>query len=724
MTKTNPLEYKYLRRKLDIAELNFKTTDQIKSLKTFFGQKRALDALNFGIDIKSKGYNIYAMGPSGYGKHSLVSSILTEHANKAPIPDDWCYIYNFDTPEKPIALHLPAGLGSVFKQDMNSFIDDITANVITVFESNEYRLGMKKISHYFNKQRKIMLKHINGKPDKTTQLYKKQHEREKKFQLMLVKDKITPLLNKIKKKYNKFRAIVNYLNAVKIDILKNVNDFIKQNEKTNLLTFSLEIPAITKYKVNLLVDNSHLKGAPVIFENDPSYSTLICKIEHINQQGSITTNFSLIKAGSLHHANGGYLLIEARKLKKNPEAWEALKNALFAQKIAIKSIEHDSDSAKPISLEPMSIPLDIKIILLGNRNTYYSLCLRDPDFTELFKVPADFDEQIQRNKKNINLYARLIATIVKKKSLRPFHVSAVAFIIDYSSRLAEDIEKLSTHIRIIEDLILESDYWASRNNKKMVKDIDVKNAIQAQIHRMDRTRELYYEDIYRDFIIINTKDKLIGQVNCLSVRKVGDFAYGHPTRVSARIRLGKGKIIDIQREIKMAGPIHSKSSLIISNFLASRFNQDQLFSLSASISFEQVYVWTDGDSASVGELCALLSALSDVPIFQYLSVTGSIDQYGEVQAIGGVNEKIEGFFDVCKTRGLDGKQGVLIPAINIKNLMLREDVVQAAKEKKFFIYPITTIDEAISLLTGWKAASLYHKIEARLRKYTKHRLKK
>lgn len=734
--KLPPLHYKFLRKTLNASQLKFETTNSIKTPTDFVGQERAYAALIFGIGMRGHGYNLYAMGPVGIGKRKFINIVLSKQAKKSPTPSDWCYIYNFITPEKPIAISLPAGRGILFKKDMTTTMDEIAVNVLTVFESIEYRAGLKKINNFFAKKRtNIINNNKKSKIIKTPKWYKKQHEEEKEFQLSSISKVVTPIINKLKKKYKNFTEIIQYLEAVQNDIINNANDILKQNIKNNILTFSTKIKSLIKYQVNLFVDNSQLKGAPIYFENDPSYSTLICRVEHINQQGLFTTNFTLVKAGTLHLANGGYLMIEARKLKKNREVWEALKNALYTRKILIKPIEHDSDSAKPVSLEPMSIPLNVKIILLGDRNTYYSLCQRDPDFTELFKVPVDFDDQIDRNDNNIQLFSKLIATIVRQKALRPFHSTAVAALIDQSSRLAEDIEKLSTHIRYIEDLILESDYWARYHHKKIVKAADVKCALDAQIYRMDRARELYHEEIYRDFIIINIAGKFIGQINALSVRRVGDFSYGHPTRITARVRVGKGRLIDIQREIKMAGPLHTKAGLIISNFLASYFNQNQPFYLYASLAFEQVYCWTDGDSASVAELCVILSALAEVPIYQNLAVTGSIDQYGNVQAVGGVNEKIEGFFDVCKSKGLTGKQGVLIPAINIKNLMLREDIVAAAKSGKFFIYPIKTIDQAISLLTGWEAGkknkqgtfsknTFYYRIESRLQAFQRLLIKK
>lgn len=736
MKKIKPLDYKLLRQVVSATQLDFETTEILKPVNEFIGQERAVEALNFGIDIKSQGYNLFAMGPSGIGKYSLVKIILEAHASENPTPSDWCYIHNFEAPEKPIALELPAGLGVVFQQDMKILIENLLSDCLTVFESDEYCTGIKKINDYYNAKRKsISKKKSKTKEAKIPSLYKDRHQKEKELKIKLLSVLIEPNIKKLKKKFNKFPIIINYLDTISENLIENAEDFIKLDERTDLLFFSLENPSLTRYKINLIVDNSKLTGSPIIFEENPSYSNLISRVEHTSEMGTLTTNFTLIRPGAIHLANGGFLIIEARKLKKNLDAWEALKTALYSKKIKIDPTYHRSGSIKPVSLDPMVIPLDIKVILLGDRNSYYSLCQYDPDFTELFKVAVDFDEEIDRNQKNINLYARLIATIAKRENLKPFHVLAVAYVIDYCTRLADDISKLTTHISDIQDLIIESDYWSGYEGKKLIEQTHVKKAIQAKVHRHDRSKELYYQDITRDYIIIKTTGKSMGQVNCLSVRKVGNFSYGHPTRVTARVRAGKGKIIDIQREIKMAGPLHSKAVLIIANFLGSRFSQDHLFSLSASLSFEQIYCWTEGDSASVGELCALLSALSGVPIRQNLSVTGSIDQYGEVQSIGGVNEKIEGFFDVCKAKGLTGSQGVLIPAVNNQNLMLREDVVEAAKKKKFFIYPIATLEQAIAMLTGVEAGtrgkngsyskdSIYYKVEHQLKKFSLSRLVK
>lgn len=726
MKKIKSLHYSELRQTLDPKALDFKTTKKIKPINEFIGQERALDALKFGITISKKGYNIYAMGPPGIGKHSFITTLLNDHVHRLPTPPDWCYIHNFDVPEKPIALQLPAGKGLVLQQDMKELIDELGQTIISVFESDEYHNGIKKINAYFKlKRAKKRKKSQKITEHKIPYLYKEKHEKEKLLKIKLLTIMIDPIFRKIKKKYAKFKDVINYLNKAELHFIENASDYLFEDSKTGLLNFPLDNPELVKYKINIMVDNSQLKGAPIIFEETPNYSNLISRVEYTTKDGVLVTNFYLIRTGSLHRANGGYLVLESRKLiKKNRDAWEALKSAIYSQKIKIEPDPERENSIKTISLDPEPIPLNVKIILIGDRNTYYHLCQNDQDFTKLFKVPVDFDENILRNQKNILLYARLIASIVNEEKLKTFDISAIGAVIDHSTRLAEDTEKLSTYFHVIKDLMLEADYWAGIKNKKLVEADDVQKAVQAQYNRMDRTQKSYYEDIYRNFIMIDTDKQVTGQINCLSVRKVGNFSYGHPTRVTVRVHAGKGKLIDIQREIKMAGPMHSKAGLIIANFLASRFSSEQLFSLSASISFEQIYCWTDGDSASVGELCALLSALADVPIKQCFAITGSIDQYGDVQAVGCLNEKIEGFFDICRAKGLTGKQGVLIPAVNAKNLMLRQDVVLAAKEKQFSIYLIKTLDEAMEILTGKPVDQIYMKVEKRLQQFLESRMKK
>lgn len=734
MKKPRSLSYKLLRKTFNPNQLNFKTTAELKSLPKFVAQERALEAINFGIGIKSHGYNLYAMGPSGTGKHSIIRTILTDYAVNQKTPSDWCYIHNFDSPEKPLSLELPAGLGIVLQQDMKKFIEEISTSIVSVFEGDEYNNAMQEIQNDFNKKKKLISKKRGSVRNNkiSNLLHKEKHEKEKNLKLQLTSVVAEPLVLKLKNKYTNYPSVINYLIAVQKDIVTHVPDFIKADENTNILSFATENPALTKYQVNLLVDNNTTTGAPIVFEENPSYSNLICRVEHTQQQGTVITNFTLIKPGALHKANGGYLIIEVRKLKNAPHAWDGLKRALYTHKIKIEPVEHLSDTDRSISITPECIPLDVKVILLGDRSTFYSLCHRDPDFRELFKVIVDFDETIDQNKNNIKIYAQLIGAIIQREKVRSFNAKAVAAIMEYSSRLVEDQSKLSTHMRSIDDLILESDYWAGIRNKKVVDVVDVKRAIAAQIHRIDKARQEYYEDIYRNFILIDTLGETIGQVNCLSVVRAGSFSYGHPTRLTAKVRMGKGKIIDIQQKVKMAGAILSKGSLIVSHFLASHYNTNKPFSLSASLSFEQIYGSMDGDSASVAELCVLLSALADVPLKQYLAITGSVNLHGDIQAVGGVNAKIEGFFDICNARGLNGKQGVIIPAVNSKNLMLRDDVVDAARKKQFFIYPIKSIDEAIYLLTDisagvrnkrgeFTAGSIHYRVEKKLQEFVINR---
>lgn len=730
MRINKPLPPKDLRQSLKLSDLKLPKDTSKKNTNTFIGQKRALEALHFGIHIHKPGYNLYAMGPDGIGKFALISTTLESFASKIPPPSDWCYLYNFETEEKPIPLQLPRGVGKKFQHDMVVLVQKVGDTILSVFESDRYASKMKSINLAYSYNGQQISKETVIKA-KLVRRHKMRHEKVKALQVKSVKAAIKPIFEKYKKKYKKFSGIKKYLTSALNDILVNYNTFVKVDDKTNLLTFSVDDPDLIRYKVNLFVDNSATKHAPVVFEETPNYSHVICRVEHITHMGTLVTNFTLIRPGALHKANGGFLIIEMDKLKKNKHTWEALKNALYNKAIKIEPIQNISYPVKTVSLEPLSIPLNVKVILIGNRNTYYYLSKKDPNFLDLFKVPVDFDEQIERNPHNLKLFARMVDAIIKKEGLRPFNLSAIGAIINQSTRLAEDINKLSNRMREIVELILESNYWAGVENKKKVDAVHVNKAINSQIHRMDRTREIYYEEVARNFIIIKTSGKAVGQINCLSVRKVGSFAYGHPTRVTARVSVGtgKGKLLDIQTEIKLAGPFHTKAGLIIANFLQTRFTPEQFIALSASISFEQIYCWTDGDSASVGELCALLSAFSEIPIKQNLAVTGSIDQYGEVQAVGGINEKIEGFFDVCKSKGLTGNQGVLIPEINKKNLMLKEEVVTAAKAKKFFVFAISHVDEAITQLTGVPAGrlnrygkytkdSVYDMIQKRLQKIT------
>ena len=540
------------------------------------------------------------------------------------------------------------------------------------------------------------------------------------------------LIEELRQMYLDLPAVLAYLTSVQQDVIDNLDEFlgITDTPPAAPTEASPPRPPITasffrRYQVNVIVDHSGATGAPVIYEDHPTVQNLVGRIEHMAHMGTLVTDFNLIKAGALHRANGGYLILDARRVLLQPFAWDELKRALRSREIRIEVLGQTLSLVSTVSLEPAPIPLDVKVILLGERMLYYSLYEADPDFGELFKVAADFEDQMDRTADNHLLYARMIGTIARQEGLRPLDRTAVARVIEQSARLAGDAEKLSTHMHSIADLLREADYWAGEAQHHVIAATDVQRAIDAQIRRLDRVRERTQEEIQRGTILIDTQGAAVGQVNGLSVLSMGQFAFGRPSRITARVRLGRGEVVDIEREVALGGPIHSKGVLILSAYLGARYAADRPLSLSASLVFEQSYSGVEGDSASSAELYALLSALADLPVKQGLAVTGSVNQRGQVQPIGGVNEKIEGFFDTCRAQGLTGEQGVLIPASNVKHLMLRHDVVAAVAAGQFQVYAVETIDQGIEILTGvlagerdasgeFPVGSVNQRVEARL----------
>jgi lon-related putative ATP-dependent protease len=581
-----------------------------------------------------------------------------------------------------------------------------------------------------------------------------EHEREARERIEELNEEIAAYaiddsINALRQKYSNLENVLDFLDAVREDLIENVDVFVKaaqnggqaQQQMPQMMQQQgqqggqqpmLDGAFWRRYRVNLLVDNENTDGAPVVFEDNPNYQNLVGQVEQIAQMGALLTDFNLIQPGALHEANGGYLILEARKLLTQPYAWEGLKRALRNDEIQIESPGQALGLIRTVTLEPEAIPLDVKIVIVGERLLYYLLDALDPDMDRLFKVMADFDEQIDRDGENEDSYADLIARMVADEDLRPFTPTAVAHVMDRSTRLVSDTEKLSGEIERVRDLVQEAHYWAGQNGSDTVTDEHVQQAIDAQVRRADRMRERIQESIERETIYIDTDGKDVGQINGLAYLEMGGFSFGKPNRITARTRLGKGEIVDIEREAALGGPLHSKGVLILSGFLQGRYAQEYPLSLSASLVFEQTYGGIDGDSASSAELYALLSALADVPLKQNLAVTGSVNQHGIVQPIGGVNEKIEGFFDVCAERGLTGDQGVLIPASNTDQLMLRPEIVEAAEAGDFHIYPVETIDQGIELLTGVEAGerdeqgafpdgTINSKVEARLREYADRR---
>ena len=770
MKAPNELEGSQLYNQANLDGLDFKTTSDLNELTDLLGQPRASAALQFGMGMDQKGYNIFALGPTGTGKQQILRDYFEKRAAEEPVPDDWCYVNNFVEQHKPKAIRLPAGQGLVFRNDLNDLVEGLSTALTAAFESEEYQTRRQAIGEEFQElqsqafnsiqemaekkgiallrtpsglvfapvndgqvlspeelkdlsveQRKRLEEEIEvlqGELQKSLQQVpawqRETQEKLRELNREISNFAVGGLIDELREKYSAYPAIVEHLGAVQSDIVENAHDFIQAGEKSN----GSDLPAVLKvfgqkteagsvlarrYRVNLLVDNSQLEGAPVVYENSPTYQNLIGRIEHRAQMGALLTDFNLIKSGALHKANGGYLILDAHKLLQQPYAWDALKRALQAGEIRIESIGQMLSLVSTISLEPDPIKLDIKIALFGESFLYYMLYQLDPEFGELFKAEVDFSESMDRSGKNQELYARLIATLVKEEGLSPFNRAAVERVLEQSARMVGDAEKLSMRTHSIRDLLRESAYWAKESGDDLVKAEHVQQAIDSQIYRADRIRERMQESIERNIVLIDTRGETIGQVNGLSVIMLGNFAFGRPSRITARIRLGKGNVIDIEREVDLGGPLHSKGVLILTGYLGARYADEEPLSLSASLVFEQSYGGVDGDSASSAELYALLSAIAETPIRQSFAVTGSVNQLGVVQAIGGVNEKIEGFFDVCREQGLTGKQGVLIPSSNVQHLMLRHDIVEAVEAGQFHIYPIDNIDQGIEILTGLPA---------------------
>ena len=791
-SKTNhplPLPAQQLYRACDHSQFHFQTTADLEDMSEIIGQMRAMDAIRFGTGIRHDGYNLFVLGPSGIGKDSMVRRFLETKVSDEHKPDDWCYINNFDQPHKPQALRLPSGRGEELRLSMEKLVDYLRSAIPALFEGDEYRAKANAIQEEFSKRHEkefnelsedarkqqiallrtpegfafaplregevippdeyekvpedekkrveTAIVELQGQLEKIMrqmpQWRKEHHERMEKLDRETTLSAVEHLVSEIKESYADLSEVLKYLDEVQKDLVDNADDFRKQEETSSVGGMTMVVHrSFHQYKVNVLVGNGKKPGAPIVSEDSPTYSNLVGRVEHISQFGALVTDFTLIKSGALHRANGGYLLLDIRKVLTQPFAWEGLKRALQSREIRIESLGQMYSLVSTVSLEPQPIPLDAKIVLFGDRLLYYLLQEYDPEFGELFKVAADFEERVERNADTHQLYARLIATLTRKEKLLPFDRGAVARVIEHSARLVGDAERLSTHMRSIADLLRESDFCAREAGHAVAEAADVQCAIDAQIRRQDRLRDRLYEAILRDTLVIDTQGAVTGQINALSVLSLGDFAFASPTRITATTRLGDGEMVNIEREVKLSGAIHSKGVLILSSFLAARYAKNQPLSFSASLVFEQSYGMVDGDSASLAELCALLSNLADAPIKQSLAITGSVNQLGQAQAIGAVNEKIEGFFDICSARGLSGEQGVLIPAANIKHLMLRRDVVAAAEAGRFHIYAVENVDQAIGLLTGLPAGeanargvypegSVNRKVAARLAELTEIR---
>ncbi len=776
----------------DPDSFSFETTTEVEELSHFIGQDRALEAVDFGIGMQQQGFNLFVIGPEGSGRHTVVESFLHDKASKEATPSDWCYVHNFHQPHKPLAMEFPPGQGMVFKGEMYELIDTLKTTVPAIFEGDDYRMRHKVVNdlltqkietiyhevgtkakaekiavsrseHDFrfsptdDKGEPLSLEEFRKLPDEVkekieetieklqTMLQEAVHqistwkrdaeEQSRKLKKETAQMAISPLIATLKGKYKDHEKIIHYLEDIEKVITEGVDDFLvdEQAEQHPLIVAigGGHSPSFDQYEVNVLISHQNNHGSPVVYEDLPTYQNLHGRIEHLARMGMLTTNFTLIKPGCLHQANNGYLILDARRLLMQPFAYEGLKRTLRSCKIHIESVERLLGLISTVSLEPEPVDLNIKVVLIGDPMIYYLLNAYDPEFISLFKVQADFESDMKRSKESQDLYATLIARLAKDKNLLPLHRTAVARLIEQATREAGDREKLSLRIREFADLMQEADYLAKKENKTTIIDTDVEKAITASKRRGGRIKDRLFEAMEHGIHYIETQGAKVGQINGLSVLMLGHDFFGCPTRITALTRPGKGKIVDIEREVELGGPIHSKGVMILSSFLSSRYARTIPLSLQASLVFEQSYGGIEGDSASCAELCTLLSSLADMPIKQTLAITGSVSQKGEVQAIGGVNEKIEGFFDLCENRGLSGEQGVIIPASNVRHLMLKKEVVAAMEQGKFSVTAVNTVDEAVEILTGMAAGerdrkgnypekSINGRVEATLQAFAKN----
>lgn len=756
--RKNELSYKSLKNIYNPNNFKFETTDDLDSKDLIYGQDRGIKALEFGLDVESKGYNLYLEGPSGVGKTMYTKNYVTKVAAKKKTPDDWCYIYNFKEPNEPIAVSLPAGKGKEFRDDMNSFIQDIKRDIKLTFGNEDFDKQKSLMQSTFEQKKNSLLEKLNkqsmksgfqvktaqngvymmpilnGKTIEEEEFEKLDEKTRKQFEenSIKVQEQIIEAINQIKvlekenakkieewqsnialitinshvnplkAKYKKNAKIAVFFDSIKADVLKNLHLFVKDEvSETKAQTLKQEVvrPWLN-YRVNLFVDNSSLTGSPVIMDSNYLYHNLFGKLEYENQYGMLKTDFTMLKSGLLHKANGGYIILQASDLLANPICYDALKKALLVKELNIENNMEQRSYMVMISLKPEPIPLNIKVLLLGDSNIYHTLLSLDPDFKKLFKIKVEFEETAPRTDVNVMKLARFVHSFSEKEGMLPLDKGAMAKLVEYTSRLSDSQDKLSTRFNEVGEIVAEASTWARLSKKKLVTSEFIEKTLAERIERVKKYDSLYMEMIKENTLIINTDGAEVGVINGLTVLSIGDYTFGKPAKITANTYMGKNGIIDIEREIEMSGTSHSKGVLILSGYLGETFAQDFPLSLTASLCFEQLYNGVDGDSASSTELYAILSSLSDIPIKQSIAVTGSVDQKGHIQPIGGINEKIEGFYQVCKQRGLNGEHGVVMPIQNVKNLNLSDEVINSVKEGKFHIYAISSIDEGIEILTG------------------------
>jgi len=783
------IEPKQLRRNISPELLPFETTEELEPLSEVIGQRRALKALELALEIDSHGYNVFVTGMSGTGRTTIVREILNRYAANRPIPDDWCYVYNFEDPDAPIAINLSAGRGRAFQKDMEQLIITLKREIEQAFSSENYQEQKMLIVNRANEQKRKLLQKLDEearqlgiqiqatpmgfqttllKPDNTPlkpEEYDKLSDEEKeqinqKIQYVetrinetvralakldmevaksiqtlserVAKFVVEQYVNQIKEEYEEFPKVLQYLDNVSKDIINHIHEFLAEIEKEKQMSGQeRQKPShFQRYKVNVVVDNSRLKGAPVIHETNPTYNNLFGRIEKHAVLGTYITDFTMIKAGSLLKANGGYLMADATQILRSPFVYDALKRAIRNREIRIEDVSELYGFLSPATIKPDPIPLSVKVILIGWSYIYYLLENYDEDFSKIFKIRADFDYETEANQDSIVKYAQFIKRVINEEKLLPFHKSAVMEIIQYGHRLVEDQRKLSLKFGSVVNILREASFWAQKDGKNLVEDSHIKRAISEYEYRHSLYEEKIEEMIERDIYRIQTTGAEVGQINGLSIYTIGTYVFGRPNRITAKTYIGNENVVNIERKVQLSGKIHDKGVLILSGFFNWKFGSYIPLSFSASITFEQSYSRIDGDSASSTELYALISSLAGVPIKQGIAVTGSVNQNGEIQAIGGVNQKIEGFFKVCQAKGLTGDQGVIIPKSNLEHLMQKDEVIKAVQQNKFHNWAVETVEDGLEILTGMKAGerdktgkfpkgTIYYRVEEQLKEFAR-----
>lgn len=762
MRSPTPLPPKALYTPCDPAELPFSSTDALPDLDAAVIHGRAIEAIHLGLDIHHEGYNLFLLGETGSGRHAIIRQLLEDQRMGGEAPADWCYVYNFVDANRPQLLRLPCGRGARLQGDIQHFVEELIPAISAVFQSDEYRSRLEAMQEEEKQREEAELQALGREsgalgvalmrtphgfafvpmkddeatmtPDEFGQLPEaRQREleehikalRERLHKVMndfprwrrelqsrikeagseALRVTVTHLVDDLRPAYADLPDICAHLDAVQQDIIESgesLRESTRSEDDTETTTYSGMI-SVQRYLVNLLVENPSGGARPVVHEDHPTLQNLVGRIEHMVHMGTLTSNFTLIRAGALHRANGGFLVLDALKVLTQPYAWEGLKRCLTSGTVPIESLSELIGLGSTIQLEPEPMPLALKVVLIGERLVYYLLSQYDPDFPALFKINADMESEIERNPENTAAYARLVATLARQDKLRPLSPTAVARIIEHAARLADDAERLSTHTQPIDDLMRQADHFAATAEAPLIERTHVEAALEAQRHRHERLRTRYRDEIVRGQLLIATAGTHVGQVNGLAVIALRDSTFAHPMRITATVRVGDGEVVDIEREVKLGGPIHSKGVMILAAFVGSRFGLGMPLSLKASLVFEQSYGGVEGDSASLAELTALLSAIAGIPLRQSLAVTGSVNQFGVVQPVGGINEKIEGFFNICSARGLTGEQGVLIPHANVCHLMLRQEVVEAVRDGRFNVWAVADVDAAMTLLSGLPA---------------------